>query len=70
MSLITLGLGIGTPDPNDLHTELRDLIIAVKAKTDVIPINPLLTDDVRVDNLDATVSSRSTKADVFNASQV
>ena len=40
----------------------RSNVIAIKAVTDVLPTNPVLTTDARLNNLDATISSRSTFA--------
>lgn len=40
--------------------------LATQASVDGIPTNPLLTNDVRLDNLDATITSRASQVSVDN----
>lgn len=48
-------------NPNDCKADVSAL--ASQATVDAIPTNPLLTNDARLDNLDATISSRLADAD-------
>ena len=50
--------GVSVNNPNDLKADVSSL--ATSAQVGNIPTNPLLTTDARLNNLDATVSSRST----------
>lgn len=44
-----------------------DLLVAIKNTVDAIPNNPLLTNDIRLDHLDADISSRSIPANITSA---
>ena len=50
--------------PNISALALEASVQAIKAKTDAIPANPLLTTDTRLNNLDTTVSSRASQTSV------
>lgn len=49
--------GMSVTGPDDLKADVSAL--ASQVSVDAIPINPLLTNDVRLDNLDVAISTRS-----------